>query len=246
MAYTLILLRHGESEWNAKNLFTGWVDVPLSEKGVKEATRGGELLKAAGILPDILHTSMLRRAIMTANLALDAADRHWIPVHRSWRLNERHYGALQGLNKKETRDKYGEDKFMQWRRSYDTPPPEIALGSEYSQDADPRYAGEPIPRTECLKDVLVRALPYWDSAVVPDLKSGKTVMVAAHGNSLRAIVKHLDDMSDDSIAGLNIPTGIPLVYYLDEATLKPTNPGGTYLDPDAAAAAIAAVASQGK
>lgn len=245
MTYKLVLLRHGESDWNAKNLFTGWVDVPLSEKGTQEALRGGTLLTDAGVLPDILHTSLLRRAIMTANLALDTADRHWIPVKRHWRLNERHYGALQGKNKKEIRDEYGEEQFMLWRRSYDVPPPPIEAGSEWSQDADPRYAGEPIPMTECLKDVLERALPYWESEIVPDLRSGKTVMVAAHGNSLRAIVKHLDGISDDDIAGLNIPTGIPLYYELDE-DLKPITAGGTYLDPEAAAAAIAAVANQGK
>lgn len=245
MSYKLVLLRHGESEWNAKNLFTGWVDVPLSEKGWEEAKRGGKLLTDAGVSPDVLHTSLLRRAIMTANLALDAADLHWIPVKRSWRLNERHYGALQGLDKKATRDKYGDEQFMLWRRSYDTPPPEIEPGSEYSQDTDPRYAGEPTPLTECLKDVLERALPYWDGEIVPDLKAGKTVLVAAHGNSLRAIVKHLDGISDEDIAGLNIPTGIPLYYELDE-DLKPITPGGTYLDPDAAKAAIEAVASQGK
>ncbi|MDN5558063.1 MAG: phosphoglyceromutase [Ruaniaceae bacterium] len=245
MSYKLVLLRHGESEWNAKNLFTGWVDVPLSEKGWEEAKRGGSLLTNAGVLPDVLHTSLLRRAIMTANLTLDAADLHWIPVKRSWRLNERHYGALQGLNKKETRDKYGDEQFMLWRRSYDTPPPPIEPGSEFSQDQEPRYAAEGAPLTECLKDVLERALPYWESEIVPDLKSGKTVLVAAHGNSLRAIVKHLDGISDDDIAGLNIPTGIPLYYELDE-DLKPLTPGGTYLDPEAAAAAIAAVASQGK
>ncbi len=245
MTYTLVLLRHGQSDWNAKNLFTGWVDVPLSDKGVEEAKKGGELLKKENILPDVLHTSLLRRAISTANLALDAVDRHWIPVKRNWRLNERHYGALQGKNKKEIRDEYGEEKFMEWRRSYDTPPPEIELGSEFSQDSDPRYAGEPIPRTECLKDVLERMLPYWEEEIVPDLKSGKTVIVAAHGNSLRAIVKHLDGISDEDIAGLNIPTGIPLVYELDE-DLKPIKKGGTYLDPDAAAAAIQAVANQGK
>lgn len=245
MTYKLVLLRHGESTWNAQNLFTGWVDVPLSEKGVAEATRGGELLKDAGILPDILHTSLQRRAIMTANLALDAADLHWIPVKRSWRLNERHYGALQGMNKKEIREKFGEEQFMQWRRSYDVPPPPIEPGSEFSQDQDPRYAGEPIPLTECLKDVLARALPYWDAEVVPDLKAGKTVLIAAHGNSLRAIVKHLDGISDEEISGLNIPTGIPLYYELDE-DLKPVKAGGTYLDPEAAAAAIAAVANQGK
>ncbi|SNU01883.1 2,3-bisphosphoglycerate-dependent phosphoglycerate mutase [Ruaniaceae bacterium KH17] len=245
MVYKLVLLRHGESEWNAKNLFTGWVDVPLSEKGWEEAKRGGTLLTDAGVLPDVLHTSLLRRAIMTANLALDAADLHWIPVKRSWRLNERHYGALQGLNKKETRDKYGDEQFMLWRRSYDTPPPEIEPGSEFSQDQEPRYQEDGAPLTECLKDVLERALPYWDGEIVPDLKAGKTVLVAAHGNSLRAIVKHLDGISDDDIAELNIPTGIPLYYELDE-DLKPITPGGTYLDPDAAAAAIAAVASQGK
>lgn len=245
MSYKLVLLRHGESEWNAKNLFTGWVDVALSEKGWEEAKRGGTLLTEAGVLPDVLHTSLLRRAIMTANLALDAADRHWIPVKRHWRLNERHYGALQGLDKKATRDKYGDEQFMEWRRSYDTPPPPIEAGSEFSQDDDPRYAGEPVPLTECLKDVLERALPYWEAEIVPDLESGKTVLVAAHGNSLRAIVKHLDGISDADIAGLNIPTGIPLYYELDE-NFKPIVPGGTYLDPDAAAAAIAAVANQGK
>ena len=246
MTYTLVLLRHGESEWNAKNLFTGWVDVALSEKGVQEAKRGGELLKAEGVLPDVVHTSLLRRAITTANYSLDVADRHWIPVKRSWRLNERHYGALQGKDKKQIRDEYGEEQFMLWRRSYDVPPPDIAAGSEFSQDADPRYAGEPIPRAEALKQVLERALPYWHSDLVPDLQAGKTVLVAAHGNSIRAIVKYLDDVDDATIAGINIPTGIPLVYTLDEATLKPTNPGGTYLDPDAAAASIAAVANQGK
>ncbi|MHB1064807.1 MAG: phosphoglyceromutase [Georgenia sp.] len=245
MTYTLVLLRHGESEWNAKNLFTGWVDVPLSEKGVEEATRGGQMLTEAGVSPDVVHTSLLRRAIMTANLALDVADLHWIPVKRDWRLNERHYGALQGKNKKEIRDEYGEEQFMAWRRSYDVPPPAIELGSKYSQDAEPRYAGEPIPRSECLKDVLERALPYWESAIVPDLKAGKTVLVAAHGNSLRAIIKHLDGVSDEAIAGLNVPTGIPLVYELDE-NLEPVVPGGKYLDPTAAAAAIAAVANQGK
>jgi 2,3-bisphosphoglycerate-dependent phosphoglycerate mutase len=246
MTYTLVLLRHGESEWNAKNLFTGWVDVALSEKGVEEAKRGGQLLKDAGIAPDVVHTSLLRRAITTANYALDAADLLWIPVKRSWRLNERHYGALQGKDKKQIRDEYGEDQFMLWRRSYDVPPPDIELGSQFSQDADRRYAGEPIPRAEALKQVLERALPYWHSDLVPDLRAGKTVLVAAHGNSIRAIVKYLDDVDDATIAGINIPTGIPLVYTLDEETMKPTNPGGTYLDPDAAAASIAAVANQGK
>ncbi|MER7082841.1 phosphoglycerate mutase [Saccharopolyspora kobensis] len=247
MTSTLVLLRHGESTWNAENLFTGWVDVPLSEKGEAEAKRGGELLREAGALPDVLHTSLLRRAISTANMALDVADRHWIPVRRDWRLNERHYGALQGKNKKQTLETYGEEQFMLWRRSYDTPPPEIELGSEFSQDADPRYAdlGADLPRTECLKDVVARLLPYWESAIVPDLRAGRTVLVAAHGNSLRALVKHLDGISDDAIAGLNIPTGIPLRYDLDE-NFKPVNPGGTYLDPEAAEKAAAAVANQGR
>ncbi|MBB4962748.1 phosphoglyceromutase [Saccharothrix violaceirubra] len=244
---TLVLLRHGESVWNAENLFTGWVDVALSEKGVGEAKRGGVLLRDAGLLPDVLHTSLLRRAIHTANLALDAADRHWIPVKRDWRLNERHYGALQGKNKKQTLAEFGEEQFQLWRRSYDTPPPVIERGSEFSQDADPRYAGlgDDLPLTECLLDVVKRILPYWDEEIVPDLRAGKTVLVAAHGNSLRALVKHLDGISDTDIAGLNIPTGIPLRYDLDD-DLKPTNPGGTYLDPDAAADAIKAVANQGR
>ncbi|GAA0505414.1 2,3-bisphosphoglycerate-dependent phosphoglycerate mutase [Saccharopolyspora subtropica] len=247
MTATLVLLRHGESTWNAENLFTGWVDVPLSEKGEAEARRGGELLREAGLLPDVLHTSLLRRAISTANIALDVADRHWIPVRRDWRLNERHYGALQGKNKKQTLETYGEEQFMLWRRSYDTPPPEIEPGSEFSQDSDPRYAdlGDALPRTECLKDVVARLLPYWESAIVPDLRAGRTVLVAAHGNSLRALVKHLDGISDSDIAGLNIPTGIPLRYDLDE-NFRPTNPGGTYLDPEAAATAAAAVANQGR
>ena len=245
MTGTLVLLRHGESTWNAENLFTGWVDVPLSEKGQEEAKRGGELLRDAGVLPDVLHTSLLRRAIATANIALDVADRHWIPVRRSWRLNERHYGALQGQTKKQTLEKYGEEQFMLYRRSYDTPPPEIEPGSESSPDADPRYADIEVPRTECLKDVVARLLPYWESDIVPDLKAGRTVLVAAHGNSLRALVKHLDQISDDDIVGVNIPTGIPLRYDLDD-DLKPVQPGGTYLDPEAAAAAAAAVANQGR
>jgi len=246
MTYTLVLLRHGESEWNAKNLFTGWVDVALSEKGIAEAVRGGSLLTDAGVLPDVVHTSLLRRAITTANLALDAADRHWIPVKRSWRLNERHYGALQGKDKKQIRDEYGDEQFMLWRRSYDVPPPLVDLGSEFSQDTDPRYADAPVVRAECLKDVLERALPYWHSDIVPDLQTGKTVLVAAHGNSIRAIVKYLDDVDDETIAGINIPTGIPLRYELDETTLKPVVKGGEYLDPEAAAESIKAVANQGK
>src|SRR6478609_99705 len=244
MTYKLILLRHGESEWNEKNLFTGWVDVPLNDKGRAEATRGGELLKAEGVLPDVLHTSLLRRAIMTANLALDAADRHWIPVKRNWRLNERHYGALQGKDKAETLAEFGEEQFMTWRRSYDVPPPAIEAGSTYSQDADPRYASIEVPATECLKDVLERALPYWHEEIVPDLAAGKTVLVAAHGNSIRAIVKYLDGICDDEIVGVNSPTGIPLYYELND-DFTPVTPGGRYLDPDAAAASIAAVANQG-
>jgi 2,3-bisphosphoglycerate-dependent phosphoglycerate mutase len=246
---TLVLLRHGESEWNAKNLFTGWVDVDLSAQGEDEARRGGELLRDSGLLPDVVHTSVLRRAIRTAELSLHAADRHWIPVRRTWRLNERHYGALQGKNKKQTLEAYGEEQFMLWRRSYDTPPPPIDESDEYSQFDDPRYAALPPearPRTECLKDVLNRALPYWYDAIVPDLLAGRTVLVAAHGNSLRALVKHLDQISDEAIAKLNIPTGIPLRYDLDPVTLAPLTPGGAYLDPEAAVAAAAAVANQGR
>ena len=247
MTHTLVLLRHGESDWNAKNLFTGWVDVPLTEKGMGEARRGGEQLLEAGILPDVVHTSLLRRAITTAGLALDAADRHWIPVRRSWRLNERHYGALQGKDKKQTLEEYGEEQFMLWRRSFDVPPPPIELDDEFSQASDVRYAdlGDELPATECLKDVIARMLPYWEGSIVPDLRAGHTVLVAAHGNSLRAIVKHLDGISDDDIAGLNIPTGMPLVYELGD-DLSPVQPGGRYLDPEAAAAAAAAVASQGR
>ena len=246
--YTLVLLRHGESDWNAKNQFTGWVDVPLSEKGTAEAVRGGALLAERGLLPDVVHTSVLRRAITTANLALDACDRHWVPVRRHWRLNERHYGALQGKNKKQTLEQFGEEQFMLWRRSYDTPPPPIADDDEWSQAGDPRYADLPpelMPRTECLQDVVRRMLPYWYDAIVPDLRTGRTVAVVAHGNSLRALVKHLDGISDEAIAALNIPTGIPLVYSLDEQ-LRPTVAGGEYLDADAAAAAIQAVANQGR
>jgi len=246
--YTLILLRHGESEWNAKNLFTGWVDVDLSDTGVAEAARGGRLLAESGLLPDLLHTSVLRRAIRTAQVALDGCDRLWIPVRRSWRLNERHYGALQGKDKAATLEAYGEEQFMLWRRSYDVPPPPLDDDSEWSQVSDPRYAALPPelrPRTECLADVVRRLLPYWYDAIVPDLRTGATVLVTAHGNSLRALVKHLDGISDEAIAGLNIPTGIPLVYELDE-DLVPVVRGGRYLDPDAAAEAIAAVAAQGR
>ena len=245
--FTLILLRHGESEWNARNLFTGWVDVDLTDKGRAEAVRGGQQLKEAGLLPDIVHTSLQRRAITTANLSLDAADRHWIPVSRSWRLNERHYGALQGKDKKQTLEQYGEEMFMTWRRSFDVPPPPQPADDEFSQAHDPRYAdieGGP-PDTECLKDVIDRMLPYWESSIVPDLRAGRTVLVAAHGNSLRGIVKHLDGISDQDIAGLNIPTGMPLIYRLDD-DLMPLTRGGEYLDPAAARAAAEAVANQGR
>ena len=246
MTYTLILLRHGESEWNALNLFTGWVDVDLSEKGEREAKYGGQLLKDKGQLPDVVHTSLLRRAIRTANIALDACDRHWIPVKRDWRLNERHYGALQGKNKKQTLDTYGEEQFMLWRRSYDVPPPAIDPNDEYAQTDDPRYAHvADLPMTECLKDVVTRMIPYWEQEIIPDLKSGKTVLITAHGNSLRALVKHLDQISDEDIAALNIPTAMPLVYRLDE-NFRPIVKGGEYLDPEAAAEAAAAVANQGK
>jgi 2,3-bisphosphoglycerate-dependent phosphoglycerate mutase len=244
---TLILLRHGNSEWNQKNLFTGWVDVRLSEQGVAEARRAGELLQESGLTPDVLHTSVLTRAIQTANIALEVADRLWIPVKRSWRLNERHYGALQGLDKADTLARYGEEQFMQWRRSFDVPPPPLPDDSEFSQAHDERYADLPdadLPRTESLKIVIDRMLPYWESDIIPDLAAGRTVLVTAHGNSLRALVKHLDGISDADIAELNIPTGIPLVYELGD-DFTPVAPS-RYLDPEAAAAGAAAVASQGK
>ncbi|MEY4900531.1 MAG: hypothetical protein RI895_953 [Actinomycetota bacterium] len=245
--HTLILLRHGESQWNEKNLFTGWVDVDLSAKGLVEAQRAGELLVEHKLRPDVLHTSLLRRAINTANICLDAADRHWIPVRRTWRLNERHYGALQGKDKAQTLAEYGEAQFKLWRRSFDTPPPAIDPVNEFAQTNDPRYSelGSALPSTECLADVVTRMLPYWKSNIVPDLQSGKTVLVVAHGNSLRALVKHLDGISDSEISELNIPTGIPLVYELDNE-FKPINVGGKYLDPQAAINAAAAVANQGK
>jgi 2,3-bisphosphoglycerate-dependent phosphoglycerate mutase len=248
MTSTLILLRHGESEWNAKNLFTGWVDVDLNEKGAAEAERSGELLLEAGLLPDVVHTSLLRRAIRTAQIALDTADRLWIETKRSWRLNERHYGALQGKDKAATLAEFGEEQFMMWRRSYDTPPPPIENDSQFANFNDPRYAvlpPEARPRTECLKDVLIRALPYWYDQIVPDLRLARVTLIAAHGNSLRAIVKHLDKISDEAVVGLNIPTGIPLLYELDD-DLLPATPGGRYLDPEAAAASIEAVKNQGK
>lgn len=241
----LILLRHGQSKWNESNQFTGWVDVDLTAKGEAEAKRGGELLAEQGILPDVLYTSLLRRAIRTANIALNHADRHWIPVIRDWRLNERHYGALQGLNKAETKDKYGEEQFMAWRRSYDTPPPALEVDAEYSQANDVRYKDlDSVPQTECLLDVVKRLIPYFEEEILPRVKNGETVLVAAHGNSLRALVKHLDNISDEDIAGLNIPTGIPLLYEID-ADGTVLNPGGSYLDPEAAAAGAAAVANQG-
>ena len=243
----LILLRHGESEWNAKNLFTGWVDVRLSQKGEAEAKRAGELLKERGLLPDVVHTSLLRRAIATSQIALDAADRQWIPVHRSWRLNERHYGALQGKDKAQTLAQYGEEQFQLWRRSFDVPPPAIDDKDEFSQAGDPRYAdlGSQMPKTECLKDVVDRLIPYLVGEITADLDAGKTTLVVAHGNSIRAIVKHIDCISDTDIAGVNIPTGIPLFYEFDDA-FEPIKKGGEYLDPEAAKDAIAAVANQGK
>ena len=242
---TLILLRHGQSEWNAQNLFTGWVDVRLTQLGCEEAERGGALLRERGLLPDVLHTSLLTRAIQTANIALDAADRAWIPVRRSWRLNERHYGDLQGKNKAETLEQYGQEQFMLWRRSFDVPPPAIADDSDFSQVGDPRYAdidGEQ-PKSEALKQVIDRLEPYWRGPIDDDLRAGRTVLVTAHGNSLRAMVKQLEGISDEDIASLNIPTGIPLVYRLN-ADLKPLGKG-EYLDPEAAAAGAAAVAGQG-
>ena len=248
MPYRMVLLRHGESDWNAKNLFTGWVDVDLSEKGRAEALRGGELIASRSLLPDVLHTSVLVRAISTAEIAMHAADRSWIPVRRSWRLNERHYGALQGKDKKQTLEQFGEEQFMLWRRSYDTPPPPIEDDDEFSQVGDARYADLPpelLPRTECLADVVRRMLPYWYDGIVPDLRRDLTVAVVAHGNSLGALVKHLDGMSDEAVVALNIPTGVPLLYELDDA-MRPLTSGGEYLDPEAAAAAIEAVRNQGR
>lgn len=247
MTYTLILLRHGNSTWNQKNLFTGWVDVDLSDQGRQEAKRAGELLKQSNLKPNVLFTSVLKRAINTAHIALDQIDRNWIPTYRSWRLNERHYGALQGLDKAETLEKYGPEQFQLWRRSYDVPPPELADTAEFSQANDERYQslGKDLPRTECLKDVLNRMLPYWENEISKTLMQANSVLITAHGNSLRALVKHLDGISDTDIAELNIPTGIPLVYRLNEK-LQPENPGGDYLDPEAAASGAAAVANQGK
>jgi 2,3-bisphosphoglycerate-dependent phosphoglycerate mutase len=245
--YTLVLLRHGNSVWNQENLFTGWVDVDLSDQGRAEAKRAGELLAESGIKPTILYTSRLKRAINTAHIALNAAERSWIDVKRDWRLNERHYGALQGKDKAQTLAEYGAEQFQIWRRSFDVPPPPIDDNDKFSQAHDERYAdlGASLPKTECLKDVLVRMMPLWNDEIKADLTAGKTVLVTAHGNSLRALVKHLDGISDEDIAELNIPTGIPLVYRLD-ANFNPIVAGGEYLDPDAAAAGAAAVAAQGK
>jgi 2,3-bisphosphoglycerate-dependent phosphoglycerate mutase len=241
--HKLILVRHGQSDWNEKNLFTGWVDVKLTELGQKEAKRAGELLKESGLKPTILYTSRLSRAIQTANIALDEADRLWIDVKRHWRLNERHYGDLQGKDKAETLQQYGQEKFMTWRRSFDVPPPPIADDSKWSQSNDERYAKDEVPKTESLKLVIERLLPYWQSDLSKDVLSDKVPIVVAHGNSIRALVKHLDGISDEDIAGLNIPTGIPLVYELDD-NLKPVKKA-EYLDPEAAAAGAAAVAAQG-
>jgi 2,3-bisphosphoglycerate-dependent phosphoglycerate mutase len=245
---TLVLLRHGESVWNAEGLFTGWVDVGLSKRGLAEAEHAGDLLAGSGLRPRVVHTSVLTRAIQTANATLETADLAWLPVHRSWRLNERHYGALQGKNKAQTRAEYGDEQFMAWRRSYDVPPPPIADDDPLSQAADPRYAlltGDLMPRSECLRDVVWRMLPYWHDAIVPDLAAGRTVLVVAHGNSLRALVKHLDGIGAAEISELNIPTGIPLVYRLDDR-YRPVTAGGTYLDPDAAKVAAEAVKNQGR
>ena len=245
MAHTLILLRHGQSEWNNKNLFTGWVDVRLTDQGHQEAKRAGELMVQHKLLPDVVHTSLLTRAIQTANDALDAADRLWIPVNRSWRLNERHYGALQGKDKAATLSQYGDEQFQLWRRSFDVPPPPIDPKDTYAQQGDPRYVDIEafVPKTESLKLVIDRMLPYWKADIASDVAVGKVTLVVAHGNSLRGLVKHLEGISDEDIAELNIPTGIPLVYHLNK-NMKPTKPG-EYLDPAAAAAGAAAVAKQG-
>jgi 2,3-bisphosphoglycerate-dependent phosphoglycerate mutase len=245
MSSTLVLLRHGESLWNLENVFTGWTDVPLSSKGIEEATHAGRLMDDAGLTFDVAHTSVLRRAIDTLTLALAEMDLGWIEVKKHWRLNERHYGALQGLNKRETADRHGAEQVHVWRRSYDTPPPALPPSDERHPSHDRRYAWMPpelVPATECLADVVDRMLPYWYDAIVPDIRAGRRVVVAAHGNSLRALVKHLDDISDDEIPDLNIPTGVPLVYELD-ADLRPIR--SEYLgDPDAIAAAAQAVANQ--
>jgi 2,3-bisphosphoglycerate-dependent phosphoglycerate mutase len=241
----MVLLRHGESEWNKANLFTGWTDVGLTPKGVEEAINAGHLLSDGGYAFDGVHTSLQLRAIQTANLTLEAMGLSWLPVTRHWRLNERHYGALQGLNKKETAEKYGKEQVFEWRRSYDTPPPALDLDDERHPRHDPRYADlapDVLPATECLKDVVARMLPYWHDRMVPEIRAGRRLLVAAHGNSLRALVKHLDGISDEEIPGLNIPTGIPLVYELDARFERVDS---YYLgDPEAAAKAAEAVAKQ--
>jgi len=241
----LVLLRHGESEWNRENRFTGWTDVGLSEKGVEEAVEAGRVMSKEGYGFDVAYTSVLKRAIKTLWLALEEMDLMWIPIHHSWRLNERHYGALQGLNKAETAERHGLEQTQIWRRSYDIPPPPLEPGDPRHPARDPRYESlkpEEVPLTECLKDTVERFLPYWHETIAPDVRAGKRVLIAAHGNSLRALVKYLDDISDDEIVGLNIPTGIPLVYELDE-NLKPIRK--YYLgDADAIRAATEAVAGQ--
>jgi 2,3-bisphosphoglycerate-dependent phosphoglycerate mutase len=240
----LVLLRHGESDWNRDNRFTGWTDVDLSEAGVGEARKAGRVLKDEGYAFDISYTSVLKRAIRTLWIALDELDQMWLPVEKSWRLNERHYGALQGLNKAETAAKFGEEQVLAWRRSYDTPPPALAKNDERYEGGDPRYAGVQVPLTECLKDTVARVVPYWEASIAPAVRAGKRVLVAAHGNSMRALVKHLDAISDQAIVRLNIPTGVPLVYELDGA-LKPLR--HYYLgDPDEVARRTASVAAQGK
>ena len=243
----LVLVRHGESDWNKQNRFTGWTDVDLSAKGRQEALEGGTVLKAEGYTFDVAYTSVLKRAIRTLWIVLDEMDLMWIPVHRSWRLNERHYGALQGLNKAETAAKFGEDQVKVWRRSYDIRPPALTSDDERFPGRDPRYQGlttEELPLTECLKDTVARFLPYWHGTIAPAVREGRRVLVAAHGNSLRALVKYLDNISDQAIVELNIPTGMPLVYELD-SDLKPLN--RYYLgDPEKVKAAMEAVAAQGK
>jgi 2,3-bisphosphoglycerate-dependent phosphoglycerate mutase len=246
MTLTLVLLRHGQSEGNAQGIFTGWQDVPLTPQGVAEARRAGELLLHSGLLPDVVHTSLRRRAITTANIALDVADRHWIPVRRHWRLNERHYGALQGKSKKQVRDEFGDEAFRSWRRSYEVAPPSVDADGRPAAPEPNRPADEPEILSEALRDVVARALPYWETAIVDDLRAGGVVLVAAHGNSIRALLKYIDHIDDQAIAGLEIPNGIPLRYDLDEATLEPVVPGGTYLDPEAAAEAVAAAALIGR
>jgi 2,3-bisphosphoglycerate-dependent phosphoglycerate mutase len=243
----IVLLRHGESIWNKENLFTGWYDVDLSEQGRVEAKKAGEVLKAEGFAFDVAFTSVLKRAIRTLWMALDELDQMWIPVVKSWKLNERHYGALQGLNKAQTAAKYGDEQVLVWRRSYDTPPPALEESDPRYPGADPRYKGltrDDLPTTECLKDTVERVIPYWNEEIAPAIKAGKNVIIAAHGNSLRALVKYLDGLSDDEIVGLNIPTGVPLVYELDD-DLKPIK--NYYLgDQDEIARKAAAVAAQGK